>query len=165
MGLRELTSDLHRKAEKMPFNQKMFNGELTKEEYLNYLHQQYYIFEELEKKELPHTSLNRFENVKSDIIELGGFVFGKNESTNSYIEHLSKLEDTTPHIYLNYFALLFGGQMMKSKIHGSGKMYDFENVNECIMSIRKIQKDEWSDEVNNGFEFIINILDELQKNT
>jgi hypothetical protein len=32
---------------------------------------------------------------------------------------------------------------------------------ECVGSIRAIQKDEWSDEVNKGFEFIINILNEL----
>jgi hypothetical protein len=50
---------------------------------------------------------------------------------------------------------------MKTKVPGSGKMYDFDNMMECIGSIRAIQKDEWADEVNKGFEFIINILNEL----
>jgi hypothetical protein len=31
--------------------------------------------------------------------------------------------------------------------------------------IRGIQKDEWADEVNKGFNYIINILDELQKHS
>jgi hypothetical protein len=60
---------------------------------------------------------------------------------------------------------MFGGQMMKSKVPGSGKMYEFEgDMRELIGSVRAIQTDEMADEVNKGFEYIINILDELQKN-
>jgi hypothetical protein len=62
-------------------------------------------------------------------------------------------------------ALMYGGQMMKSKVPGSGKMYDFDNVSESIAMIRGIQKDEWANEVNKGFNYIINILDELQKHS
>jgi hypothetical protein len=51
---------------------------------------------------------------------------------------------------------------MKSKVPGSGRMYDFDNMMECVGSIRAIQKDEWVDEVNKGFDFLINIFDELQ---
>ena len=66
------------------------------------------------------------------------------------------------HIYLNYLALVYGGQIMKSKVPGSGKMYEFEGeMMELIGSVRAIQKDEWADEVNKGFQYIINILDEL----
>ena len=44
-------------------------------------------------------------------------------------------------------------------------MYEFEgDMMELIGSIRAIQKDEWSVEVNKGFQYIINILDELQTN-
>jgi hypothetical protein len=66
---------------------------------------------------------------------------------------------------LNYLAIMFGGQMMKSKVPGSGKMYEFEgDMRELIGSVRAIQKDEMADEVNKGFQYIINILDELQTN-
>ena len=40
MGLKEATAELHSKAEKMEFNQRMFRGELSTDEYANYLHQQ-----------------------------------------------------------------------------------------------------------------------------
>jgi hypothetical protein len=61
---------------------------------------------------------------------------------------------------------MFGGQMMKSKVPGSGKMYDFEgDMRELIGSVRAIQNDGMADEVNKGFIFIINILDELQRNS
>ena len=51
--------------------------------------------------------------------------------------------------------------MIKSKVPGSGRLYEFDNMMECVGSIRAIQKDEWADEVNKGFEFIIKMLDEL----
>ena len=78
-----------------------------------------------------------------------------------YLEGL-KTKDLYPHIYLNYMALMFGGQIMKSKVPGKGRMYDFDNVPELVGRIRSVQKDEWADEVNKGFQYIINILDELQ---
>ena len=40
MDLREATAELHSKAEKMEFNQRMFRGELSTEEYVKYLYQQ-----------------------------------------------------------------------------------------------------------------------------
>ena len=52
--------------------------------------------------------------------------------------------------------------MMKDKVPGSGKMYEFDNMKDIIMSIRSIQQDEWADEVNKGFTYIIGIFNELQ---
>jgi hypothetical protein len=42
-------------------------------------------------------------------------------------------------------------------------MYDFEDMNEAATSIRSLQTDEWSDEVNKGFDFMIDIFDELER--
>lgn len=172
LPLREATAELHRKAEKMLFNQRMFNGELTEFEYLNYLYTQSIIFQCIEEHDLSvfNPNIKRLKNIFSDIQEL--------EKTNTqkifdiqsareygvYLEQLNKSK-LYPHVYLNYLALMFGGQMMKSKVPGSGKMYEFDgNVNEIIGSVRAVQKDEWADEVNIGFKFIIKILDELQSN-
>jgi hypothetical protein len=53
---------------------------------------------------------------------------------------------------------------MKSKVPGSGKMYEFDgDVREIAGSIRAIQKDEWADEANKALDYNINILDELQR--
>jgi len=166
MGLREATAELHSKAEKMMFNQRMFRGELSQFEYLNYLIQQSYIFQEIENRNLPHPNLQRLSSINEDINELGGYTFKISKPTTDYVVYLGDLNQTqlNAHIYLNYLALAYGGQMMKSKVPGSGKMYDFENMQECVGSIRAIQNDEMSDEVNKGFQYIINILDELQTN-
>ncbi len=166
MGLREATAELHSTAEKTVFNQRMFRGELSQDEYLNYLIQQSYIFEEIENRKLPHDSLKRLSKIQEDINELGGYKFEILKSTADYFIYLGdrNQEQLNAHIYLNYLALVYGGQMMKSKVPGSGKMYEFENMQECISSIRAIQTDEMSDEVNKGFYYIINILNELQSN-
>jgi heme oxygenase len=166
MNLRESTAELHSKAEKMEFNQKMFKGELSKNEYLNYLYQQSVIFTIIEQRKLPHSDLYRESKIFDDIKELETEVNSKTlhlESTKEYGVYLESLndEEILPHVYLNYLALAYGGQMMKTKVPGSGKMYDFDNMMECVGSIRAVQKDEWADEVNKGFEFIINILNEL----
>jgi heme oxygenase len=163
MGLRESTAELHSKAEKMPFNQKMFKGELNQDEYLNYLVQQSYIFQEIENRDLPHNNLKRLDLINEDINELGGYKFKISKPTTDYVVYLGDLnqDQLNAHIYLNYLALAYGGQMMKTKVPGSGNMYNFENMMECVGSIRSIQKDEWADEVNKGFQYIINILNEL----
>ena len=166
MGLREATAELHSKAEKMMFNQRMFKGELSNDEYLNYLIQQSYIFQDIEGRKLPHPNLNRLDTIHNDISELGGYTFKISKPTTDYVVYLGDLNQTqlNAHIYLNYLALAYGGQMIKSKVPGSGRMYDFDNMQECVGSIRAIQNDEMADEVNKGFQYIINILDELQTN-
>jgi heme oxygenase len=169
MDLREATAELHSKAEKMEFNQRMFRGELSADEYANYLHQQLAIFDAIESEELPHPSLARTDKVKEDILELKSTFDIMNilPITTAYSHYLSTLtkEERLPHVYLHYLALAYGGQMMKDQTPGSGRMYDFENMQEAIGAIRAVQQDEWADEVNKGFEYIITILNELQNNT
>jgi heme oxygenase len=170
MSLKEATAELHSQAEKMEFNQRMFRGELNKGEYLQYLQNMFHVFVALEVKGLPHKKLNRVHNFVTDVNELNGNegIGVLNEAlpaTIEYFQYINNLhpEQVKPHIYLNYLALAYGGQMMKSKVHGSGTIYDFEDMQEVVGSIRAIQKDEWADEVNEGFRQIIKILDELQK--
>jgi heme oxygenase len=169
MGLREATAELHSKAEKMEFNQRMFRGELSKKEYLHYLIQQASIFQCIEEHKSADIGpdLARLTKVFEDIVELSKEVHDTLPTIQAtmeygiYLEGL-KTKDLYPHVYLNYMALMYGGQMMKSKVPGKGKMYEFDNVQESIAMIRGIQKDTWASEVNKGFQYIINILDELQ---
>ena len=168
LPLKEAIAEKHSLAEKMPFNQRMFKGELSKEEYILYLCQQLAIFDAIEVHKLPHPALDRAGKVFEDIKELmgeGQIQIVPLEATNEYRKYLNSLtqEQLLPHVYLNYLAIMFGGQMMKKNVPGSGKMYEFDgDVREIAGSIRAIQKDEWADEVNKGFNYIINILDELQ---
>jgi heme oxygenase len=169
MSLKELTSEKHKEAERMPFNVRMINGELSKREYLHYLIQQASIFQIIEQKGVPHKSLLRLTRVFEDIEELlpdvGSDVLPVLKSMETYGKYLQKLEygDLLPHIYLHYLALMYGGQMIKSKVFGSGRMYDFDDMKSAAHSIRDLIVDAWVDEVNTGFQFMIDIFDELER--
>ena len=171
MNLREATAELHSKAEKMTFSQRMVKGELSEIEYMNYLIQQMTIFSEIESRNLVIKGLDRKEKVTQDIAELNGGQLSENNmvcpATIYYVTYLKDLNDVDilPHVYLNYLALAYGGQMMKKSVPGSGRLYEFENMKELVGSIRSIQSDEWANEVNKGFQFLIAIFDELQRNT
>ena len=164
--LKEATHIKHKQVEKMIFNVKMFKGQLTEEQYGWYLRSQLAIFWALENNfKFPHEGLKRVASVTFDLMSLGINELSCDLSTRQYISYLKELsqEDANAHIYLNYLAIMFGGQMMKKNTPGPGKMYDFENMKECMESVRRIQKDEWADEVNKGFDFMIEIFKELEK--
>jgi len=169
LPLKEAIAENHSLAEKMPFNQRMFRGELSNEEYILYLSQQLAIFDAIEIHELPHPSLDRAGKVFEDIKELvggGQIQITPLVATNEYRKYLNTLtkEQLLPHVYLNYLAIMFGGQMMKSKVPGSGRMYEFDgDMREIAGTIRAVQKDEWADEANKALLYNINILDELQR--
>lgn len=163
--LKEATAQKHKQAERMPFNVRMFKGELTPEAYAGYLVSQKTIFHVLESAfHLPHQGFKRVEAINKDLKELNVPITAPDAATQAYANYLKNLtqDQAEPHMYLNYLALLFGGQMMKTKIPGSGAMYAFENIPDLIASVRRIQKDEWADEVNKGFDYMIDIFDELE---
>jgi hypothetical protein len=175
MGLKEATSEKHRKAERMPFNVLMINGKLTAPQYEWYLQAQYKIFEAIEDNfELPHPALARKEAVKVDIDSVGmvavagkapqSVFFPVSTKAIEYAEYLKSLtqEEVEPHIYLHYLALMFGGQMIKTKVPGKGAMYEFgDDMMAAAGAIRSIQQDDWADEVNKGFDYMIDIFKEL----
>jgi len=163
--LKEATHIKHKEVERMPFNVKMFKGHLTKEQYGWYLRSQLGIFRALEDNfEFPHEGLKRIEAVAFDLMSLGIDNLVCDIATREYATYLRGLsqEDANAHIYLNYLAIMFGGQMMKKATPGPGKMYEFENMKECMESVRAIQTDEWADEVNRGFDFMIKIMENLE---
>jgi heme oxygenase len=168
LPLKEATAEKHKLAERMPFNGLMFSGRLTASQYGEYLKSQLAIFSTLENNfEFPNEGLKRVSAVSEDLGYLGVSDVSPDSATESYIQYLKGLpqDEANAHIYLNYLAIMFGGQIMKEKTPGQGKMYDFENMMECADSIRAIQKDEWADEVNKGYDLMIDIFKELEKCT
>ena len=175
MGLKEATSEKHRKAELMPFNVLMINGKLTAPQYEWYLQAQHKIFQAIEDNfELPHPALARKEAVVADIDSLGmdamagkvpqSVLFPVSTKATEYAEYLKSLtqEEVDAHIYLHYLALMFGGQMIKKKVPGKGAMYEFgDDMMAAAAAIREIQQDDWADEVNKGFDYMIDIFKEL----
>jgi heme oxygenase len=125
------------------------------------------IFSAIEENfQMPHEGLKRKYAVIEDLKSLGFHQLEiADNATLKYAEYLRGLtqKEVNAHIYLNYLAIMFGGQMMKKQTPGDGNMYEFEDMNESAATIRAIQKDEWADEVNRGFDFMIEIFKELEK--
>lgn len=165
--LKIATRSNHDKAEKMPFNVRLLDGKLTEEEYLLHLIQQSEVFKAIEKVGLPSDKLSRVKQVTEDIEELkakGNKTDKVLDATKKYTDYLSTLdkEGVLPHVYLNYLALMFGGQIMKNLVPSSGKIYDFEDLRGAMMAVREVQKDEWADEANKGYQYTIDVLDESE---
>ena len=167
LPLREATIHKHKEAEQMLFNIQMFKGELTEEQYLAHLNQQLAIYDAIESKGLPSPTLSRVNEVQEDIDELvakGCTSKELTDSTKRYTTYLDTLdsEGILPHVYINYLGIMFGGQIMKKNVPSSGKMYNFENKKEAIQAVRDVQKDEWADEVNKAYDYIIDIFRDLE---
>ena len=167
--LKEQTAAKHKIAERKLFNVLMFQGKLDQQDYLTYLEQQLAVFEEMEKYPLPHPALNRVKALQEDILELlqqGCVKKGILPATQACTHYLSTLnqQEQLPHVYLHYLAILYGGQMMRRKVPSQGNFYKFDEFEACIASIRTIQQDSWADEVNKGFDFVIDLFDSLEKN-
>ena len=169
-SLKDATSAKHRAAEQCAFNQRMFNGELTPGEYALYLVQMRAVFEALEERPLPHPALNRVESLAADLKELHDK--GVPDSTvlasaQAYADHVraTEAEHHLAHVYLNYLALMFGGQIIKQRVPSAGAFYAFNDTREAMAAIRSVQQDAWADEVNRGFDFHIAIYEELQSAT
>ena len=67
------------------------------------------------------------------------------------------------HIYVRHFGDLFGGQMMKKVVVGSGKMYDFKNRSELIKELRSRLDDSLADEANKVMLWAIELFKALEK--
>ena len=172
MNVREATRELHDKVEQTAFAQRLLSGDFTKQDYLNYLMAQYYIFNEMEigpVTVLPHASLFRCESIFKDIAFLDATpdLFLAPKSAHEYCYHIrilrnvhKKENENNSHIYLNYLGLMFGGAIVAKQIPTEGNMYKFDNRTECIKSIRELPLD--VEEVNRGFEYHIRIMEELE---
>jgi heme oxygenase len=66
------------------------------------------------------------------------------------------------HIYVRHFGDMYGGQMIAKRNPGSGKMYQFENVDELKEIVRSRLDDDMSDEANMCFQFAIRLFKELE---
>ena len=62
-----------------------------------------------------------------------------------------------------HFGELHGGQMIKKRAPGSGKMYDFVEPRALIKETRTRLHDGMADEANRAFEFAMQLFKELEE--
>lgn len=175
--LKELTWANHQKAERTEHARKLLKG-MTPQEYHRYLYNQYLQYEALEKH--AHTwgvltgiqDICRASAILEDIEELEAeFDIQRTDDmicpvVDSYVNHVRKLDaynDILAHLYVRHFGDMYGGQMIRKRNPGSGKMYDFNNVEDLKSTVRNRLNDDMADEANLCFEFAMQLFEELGK--
>jgi heme oxygenase len=172
--LKELTWANHSKAERTEHARKLLKG-MTPEEYHRYLYNQYtqyVVLEDVAKEQGVLTNIEhicRASNILEDLNEL--------ELENSiqrnvdllcpvvhkYARHVVDLDrdGLLSHIYVRHFGDMYGGQMIRKRNPGSGRMYDFDNVEELKTTVREMLHDDMAEEANRCFEFAMELFEEL----
>ena len=177
-NLKELTKEAHTNAERQDFVKVLMSGKMHPDFYATYLwnqHKKYDILEALAGalgvfNNIP-MNIRRKQAIEADFLELWKHDHQPTivPSTTAYIEHfktiMNDVNALTAHVYVLHMGDLSGGQMIKDKVPGSGKMYQFaemtHSVDEMKNLIRKRTKDSMADEANKAFEFSTKIFEEL----
>lgn len=175
MSLKELTWDIHQRAERTDFARKLLKG-MTPEEYYKYLYNQYQVYSTLEThvyETIPEIrDVCRAPLIYEDIKELEVKYNVPHATADmimpvviEYEKHVSKLDrdGLLAHVYVRHFGDMYGGQMIKKRNPGSGKMYEFNNVEELKTKVRSMLHDGMADEANKCFEFAIKMFTQLSE--
>jgi heme oxygenase len=166
--LRDLIHDNHSKAEKHRFTTLLLSGTIPKEIYADYLYSQFRCYAILEERASSLELLNDLEGIERSIkifmdfeeLDCGIRIYDSVEKYSRHILTLDK-EQLLAHIYVRHFGDMYGGQMIKKVIPGSGKMYEFEDRQGLIDKIRPLLSDDLADEANKCFDFILGLFDEI----
>lgn len=175
MSLKDLTWEDHRNAETKPFVKVLFSGNVDPQLYATYLYNQFPMYEILEVCTMPHAVLNdvpgilRSKAIRADFEELW-----KGEENpplcpvvNDYIKHIIGIKDDPnkllAHIYVRHMGDLAGGQMIAKRVPGSGKYYQFDNVDDLKTKIRAKVNDDMVDEAKLCFKFAARFFEEMMQ--
>jgi heme oxygenase len=66
------------------------------------------------------------------------------------------------HMYCRHMGDLFGGQMIKGRVPGSGKFYQFKDPEALKMAIRAELTDDLGEEARVAFQWAIKLMEALQ---
>lgn len=174
--LKELTWAHHQAAERRAFAKTLLKGNIEPKIYHKFLCCQYLNYQILEAHtEIPSHlyPIRRESRIWTDIRELEkeyGLEPDGNypPSVEAYNKHILKLVENNDHrgllahMYVRHFGDLHGGQIIKKRIPGSGKMYEFELEREVLIEeFRKLLDDDMADEAKICFDFASQLFDEL----
>lgn len=176
MSLKELTWEHHKRAERQDFVKVLMSGEIDPRLYATFLYNQHPMYNLLEVLAMNHGLFNDIGEVRRapTILEDYNELWEDKENTpellpvtKEYMDHLMSIKDEPnklmAHIYVRHMGELSGGQMIKRKIPGEGRFYQFENANELKEKIRAKIDDSMADEAKLVFDFATQTFKELME--
>jgi len=164
--LKELTHDNHVKAEAHAFTKLLLSGEIPSGIYATFLANQLLQYQTLEHcakhllDQIP--GLARSELIMQDLLDLDEPVIFF-DSTAEYCNHVKQLDDAGlwAHIYTKHMGDLYGGQILKKLVPGSGLMYQFNDRKLMIDQLRTKLDISIATEANYAFESAIKLFDRI----
>ena len=164
--LKELTHNSHEAAEAHPFTKYLLSGEMEDDVYATLLANQLMQYKYLEEaakhliSDIP--GLARADLILQDLTDLDCPVFIY-DVTNQYCDYVQKLDDKQllAHIYVKHMGDLYGGQLIRTKVPGSGLMYLFNDRQKIIQQLRAKLDVSMADEANKCFEMTLNLFDRI----
>lgn len=168
--LKELTHESHERAEAHPFTKLVLSKNISPVVYADFLYNQHAVYHTLESvanirgllDDLP--GLRRAPLIWQDFEELQISGCKLYTSTHKYIHYLVcnlSDEQILAHLYVRHMGDMYGGQMIKRCVPGSGSMYEFENRKELIETLRSKLDTSMASEANYCFDCAIQLFTEL----
>jgi len=175
--IKELTWEHHKNAERQEFAKLMMGGKMHPDLYATYLWNQHKKYDLLEAMCGAHgifadigQNLSRKLLIEEDFRELWKH---DNEplmvqSTIDYLQHMRGImhdrDALMAHVYVLYMGDMSGGQMIKKKIPGEGRMYDFDGDIPAIKDkIRELTTDEMAEEAKWVFDSATQLFQQLME--
>lgn len=164
----------HAEAESTDFVQYMFSGKITIPHYITYLQQMRHIystleyFGELNLLFVDMQDIKRTRAIEADLKEFNVDVYAPAlPSTQRYIDHLVALhhagrgKELLAHIYVRHMGDLYGGKVIAKRVPGSSFSYQFLDRPAMIDVLTSKLTIELLPEALAGFDFCIDIFNEL----
>jgi len=168
MSLRDAIKAKHDAAEAHPFTALLFSGNMSKRDYAVYLFNMIRVYDSLESRAREQGLLADLDGIERTNAILDDFAeLGVTEqmpvmpAAQEYAEYLASVPSVLAHLYVRHMGDMYGGQMLKSKAPGSGKMYEFNNRSELVAKLRAKLTDDLADEANVAFDFVLKLFDDL----
>ena len=175
-NLKELTWEHHKEAERQEFVKVLMSGKINPQFYATYLWNQHKKYDLLEAVANTHGLLDDLHAVRrknaihEDYLELWNNQLPPPivESTNEYISHMKTImadpNKIMAHIYVLHMGDLSGGQMIKKRIPGQARMYQFSEDTSVLKDKIRIKiNDDMAEEAKYVFDSATNLFKELME--
>lgn len=166
MNLKSLTNKKHKLAEDHRFTKLLLSGNIPNQVYATFLANQLQIYEILEDcaKHLISdiVDINRADKIRQDWQELKcpTSIYDCTRTYCIYIQTLHN-ERLLAHVYVKHMGDMYGGQIIKKLVPGSGTMYDFIDRQAAIQKLRERLSIDMNHEANVAFDCALQLFDAI----
>lgn len=179
-NLKELTWEHHQNAERQEFVKVLMSGKINPDFYATYLYNQWKKYEALEEAldqlgvwgdDLKLFDIKQMKKIEDDWQELWDIANRTPitlPSTWKYLDRIEEIKDNKDllmaHVYVLHMGDLSGGQMIKKKIPGEGRMYQFNgDVKDLKENLRTYTHDGQAEEAKWVFTSATELFQEMME--